>query len=82
MYQCFSKSVTSYLQAEDEERRQIEKADNQGYDVTKFVEDDKKFFDYAEECLDYARKRGRTILPVERVILVNKFYRNFMTLYE
>ncbi|KAF2904987.1 hypothetical protein ILUMI_01189 [Ignelater luminosus] len=57
---------------EDEERRRIEKADNQGYDVTKFAEDDRKFFEYSKECLDYLRKRGRSTLPVERLILEYK----------
>lgn len=60
----------------EEEKREVEKEKiaYEENDVAKINDEDKRFFAYAEECLEYARKRGRATSPVERVIRVSTVF--------
>lgn len=40
-------------------------------------EEDSKFFEYAEEVLQLAKKRGRSTIPIERVIAVRENWWKF-----
>lgn len=62
---CFQ-SVQEETEAEKKREKEIEQ-----YIVRKsFVNEDEKFFAYAYEILDLAKKKGRPTYPIEKVIRV------------
>lgn len=51
------------------------------YQIDKIKDEDKKFFEYANEVMEHAKSKGRMTIPIEHVIDVSTFFVFLLSTY-